>query len=62
MLQEYLRAEATVSARCSGAIPADSNVKGREMRLDKIVKQVLDFDNGWMRSEGCNKEQGGRQG
>jgi hypothetical protein len=54
MLQEYLRAESTVSEYCSGAVPPDSRVKEKDTRLDKAVKQVNDFDNAWDRNEGCN--------
>jgi len=49
-LQEYLRAEPTVSERYSGAAPGDNNARGNDTHLAKAAKQVEDFENAWKKN------------
>lgn len=57
MLQDYLRAEPTVSERCSGAVCLGNNVNAQGERLEKAVKQVNDFDNAWKANMNGNKSE-----
>jgi len=50
MLQKYLRAEPTVSERCSGAVPPENNPKGKNAHMSKAVRQVEDFENAWKKN------------
>lgn len=47
MLQEYLRADLTVSDRCSGAMPANTNRESTNTRSHEATKRVEDFNNAW---------------
>jgi hypothetical protein len=51
MLQEYLRADPTVSERCSGATQADKSGASKNFRSHKAKKQVENFDKVWAGSQ-----------
>jgi hypothetical protein len=51
ILQKYLRADATVSERCSGAIPVNNSQESRNTRSNEAKKRVEDFDKIWAENE-----------
>jgi hypothetical protein len=55
MLQEYLRADPTVSERCSGAAQADKTRTSKNAQSHKVKKQVENFDKIWAGNQGSAK-------
>ncbi|KAI1498171.1 hypothetical protein F5X99DRAFT_339730 [Biscogniauxia marginata] len=47
MLQEYLRADATVSERCSGVMGGGKDLKGKKTRKEQAAEEIKKFDDKW---------------
>ncbi|KAI1465355.1 uncharacterized protein F4812DRAFT_438396 [Daldinia caldariorum] len=47
MLQEFLRAEPTISERVAGVVPSEKGDKDKTDRNDKAKRAIKEFENAW---------------